>query len=207
VSIWAVLVAAGAGTRFGGHKQLAVLGDRPMWEWSLAALHDAGIDDVVVVGPVPGGIPGGPRRRDSVAAGLAGVPPEVDHVLVHDAARPLASPDLVQRVVERLLMDDADGVIPVVPITDTLKRIEEHVVVATVDRGRLAAVQTPQGFRARSLRRAHDEVEGDATDDASLVETWGGTVVTVAGEAHNLKVTFPDDLAVAQALQAFDRDE
>lgn len=206
MSIWAVLVAAGSGTRFGGHKQLTMLGDRPLWQWSLAALHDAGLDNVVVVGPVPGGIPGGPRRRDSVAAGLAQVPPTTEHVVVHDAARPLAGPDLVRRVVERLLVDDADGVIPVVPVTDTLKRIEDHTVVATVDRASLAAVQTPQGFRARSLRRAHDEIEGDATDDAALIEAWGGTVVTVAGDAHNLKVTFPDDLAVAQAYLALDRD-
>lgn len=207
MSVWAVLVAAGTGTRFGGHKQLATLGDRPMWEWALAALHDAGIGDVVLVGPVPGGIPGGPRRRDSVAAGLDRVPTEVDYVLVHDAARPLAGPALVRRVADRLLMGDADGVIPVVAVTDTLKRIEEHMVVATIDRSGLAAVQTPQGFRAGTLRRAHDEIEGDATDDASLVEAWGGTVVTVAGDAHNLKVTFPDDLAVARALLEFDRGD
>jgi 2-C-methyl-D-erythritol 4-phosphate cytidylyltransferase len=206
VSVWAVLVAAGAGTRFGGHKQLTLLGDRPLWQWSLAALHDAGLDDVVVVGPVPGGIPGGPRRRDSVAVGLAQIPPSAEHVVVHDAARPLAGPELVRRVVERLLLDDADGVIPVMPVTDTLKRVEDHTVVATVDRERLMAVQTPQGFRARSLRQAHDEIEGDATDDAALIEAWGGTVVTVAGDAHNLKVTFSDDLAVAQAYQALDRD-
>jgi 2-C-methyl-D-erythritol 4-phosphate cytidylyltransferase len=206
VSVWAVLVAAGAGTRFGGHKQLTLLGDRPLWQWSLAALHDAGLDDVVVVGPVPGGIPGGPRRRDSVAVGLAQIPPSAEHVVVHDAARPLAGPELVRRVVERLLLDDADGVIPVMPVTDTLKRVEDHTVVATVDREHLMAVQTPQGFRARSLRQAHDEIEGDATDDAALIEAWGGTVVTVAGDAHNLKVTFSDDLAVAQAYQALDRD-
>lgn len=201
-----MLVAAGAGTRFGGHKQLTLLGDRPLWQWSLAALHDAGLDDVVVVGPVPGGIPGGPRRRDSVAVGLAQIPPSAEHVVVHDAARPLAGPELVRRVVERLLLDDADGVIPVMPVTDTLKRVEDHTVVATVDREHLMAVQTPQGFRARSLRQAHDEIEGDATDDAALIEAWGGTVVTVAGDAHNLKVTFSDDLAVAQAYQALDRD-
>lgn len=167
---------------------------------------ETGVDDVVVVGPVAGGIPGGARRRDSVAEGLKHVPEDATYVLVHDAARPLASVELTRRVIDRLVMGDADGVIPVVEMRDTLKQVEEHMVTATVDRSRLATAQTPQGFLAGSLRSAHDEIGGDVTDDASLVEEWGGTVVTVAGDPHNLKITYPDDLAVARALLEIDRD-
>jgi 2-C-methyl-D-erythritol 4-phosphate cytidylyltransferase len=206
VSVWAIVVAAGSGSRYGDYKQLADLAGRPLWQWGRDTLLEAGADDVVVVGPVPDGIPGGPRRRDSVAEGLKRVPEDATYVLVHDAARPLASVELTRRVIDRLVMGDADGAIPVVEVRDTLKQVEEHTVTATVDRSRLAAAQTPQGFRAESLRSAHDEIGGDVTDDASLVEQWGGTVVTVAGDPHNLKITYPDDLAVARALLEIDRD-
>lgn len=200
MNVSGVVVAAGAGNRFGGAKHSTTLTDRPLWEWARDAMLDAGVDEVVVVGPVPGGVEGGDRRRDSVANGLDAISAGARYVLVHDAARPLASPALARSVIARLLVGDCDGVIPVLAMRDTLKRIEADMVVETVEREGLVAVQTPQGFVAETLRKAHATVSGDATDDASLVEAAGGAIATVAGEPHNLKVTFPQDLAVAAAL-------
>ncbi|HEY5578993.1 MAG TPA: 2-C-methyl-D-erythritol 4-phosphate cytidylyltransferase, partial [Acidimicrobiia bacterium] len=159
-----------------------------------------GCDRVVVVGPVPGGLPGGPRRRDSVAAGLAALGSQVEWVLVHDAARPLASSELVSRVLARLVRGDCDGVVPVVPVRDTIKEVEAGMVVRTVDRQRLVVVQTPQGFPLGMLRKAHAATDDDVSDDAVLVERAGGSVVVVEGEALNLKVTHPEDLALAEGL-------
>ncbi|MDX1689606.1 MAG: IspD/TarI family cytidylyltransferase [Acidimicrobiia bacterium] len=195
-----IVVAAGAGTRFGGTKHTALLGGVPLWRRAARALEDAGIDDVLVVGDVPGGIPGGARRRDSVRAGLAEVPVFVEFVLVHDAARPLATAALVRRIVDRLALGDVEGVVPAVPIRDTVKTVADGRVAATVDRSGLVAVQTPQGFRRDALLAAHDASDEDASDDALLVERAGGSVAVVEGDPSNLKVTFPDDLAVAEAL-------
>lgn len=200
MSFWGVVVAAGAGRRFGRAKHDAELGGRPLWRWAEDALTAAGAAGVVVVGDVPGGIPGGARRRDSVAAGLAQVPGDTQFVLVHDAARPLATPALARRVAARLAAGDADAVVPVVAVRDTIKQIEGGWVAATLERSELRAVQTPQGFVADVLRRAHAASDADATDDAALVERWGGTVATVPGEPGNLKVTFPEDLVVLSAL-------
>lgn len=200
MTIWGIVVAAGSGSRFGGPKHDVLLAGRPLWAWAQDALVAGGIDDVVLVGDVPGGVPGGERRRDSVAAGLAQIPDDVDYTLVQDAARPLASPDLVRRIVGRLRGGDVDAVVPAVPVRDTIKQVSEGRVVATVDRSVLAAVQTPQGFRTEVLRSAHQASDGDVTDDAALVEAVGGTVVTVAGDPRNLKVTYPEDLMLAEAL-------
>jgi 2-C-methyl-D-erythritol 4-phosphate cytidylyltransferase len=117
---------------------------------------------------------------------------------VHDAARPLASNELFKRVIDAIATG-ADGAVPAVPVVDTLKRVEDERVVATVDRDDLVAVQTPQAFRAALLRSAH-ESNSDATDDAALVELAGGTVVIVPGERTNLKLTVPDDLDLVRAL-------
>lgn len=202
MSFWGIVVAAGRGDRFGGVKALVDLDGRPLWEWARTALEDGGAAGMVVVGPVPGGVAGGATRRDSVAAGLELVPPHVEHVLVHDAARPLASPDLVQRVWRRLEKGDAVAVVPVVPVTDTVKRVaDDGIVEDTPPRRGLYAVQTPQGFLAAALRRAHATVADDVTDDAALVEALGLEVATVPGERSNLKITFPDDLKIAQALR------
>jgi len=135
-----------------------------------------------------------------VRAGLAAVPGEPDAILVHDAVRPLATPELAARVLAAVA-GGADGAVPSVPVVDTLKRVDGSRVTATVDRSELVAVQTPQAFRTEVLRRAH-AAGGDATDDAGLVEAAGGTVVVVEGERDNLKVTWPEDLAVAEALLA-----
>ncbi len=192
-SVWGIVVAAGEGTRFGGPKHSEPIEGRAMWEHARDTLREGGCDQVVVVGPVPGGVVGGASRRDSVAAGLAQLPPPVSHVLVHDAARPAATTVLVQRVIGRLLEGDADAVIPALPITDTIKEVEAGVVMGTIDRERLVAVQTPQGFVRESLASAHQR-GGSVTDDAQLIELAGGRVVVVEGEPGNLKVTYPGDL-------------
>lgn len=194
-----VLLAAGRGERFGAPKHDVLLKGKPLWRWSLDVFRDAGAADVVVVGPVPGGIPGGERRRDSVAAGLTRVAANRRHVLVHDAARPLITVELVHRVVARLERGDVDGVVPAVPLRDTIKRVDGEDVVETVRRDDLVAVQTPQGFVVSKLREAHS-VGGDAPDDAWLVEQIGGRIVYVAGSPGNLKVTYPDDLRLVEAL-------
>lgn len=200
--LWAILVAAGQGDRFGGSKHEADLDGAPLWSHAERALRSGGADEVVVVGDVPGGIAGGRRRRDSVARGLEHVPAEVRFVLVHDAARPLASPALVERVIERLRAGDAAGVVPAVPVRDTLKDTDGDVVVGTVDRSRLVAVQTPQGFLAEALRRAHAAGDDDASDDARLLEAIGERVVTVPGDPENLKVTYPEDLVLIRLLRS-----
>jgi len=176
------------------------LAGRELWRWAVDDLTAAGVAEVVVVGDVPGGVAGGARRRDSVAAGLATLPPETEFVLVHDAARPLAGAELVRRVVARLRRGDVDGVVPAVAVRDTVKVVDGDRVLRTVDRSRLVVAQTPQGFRLDVLVAAHRRAEEDATDDASLVEAVGGTVVTVAGDPRNLKITYPGDLAIAAAL-------
>lgn len=200
--VWAILVAAGSGARFGGAKHTAELDGVALWEHAELALRSGGAGEVIVVGDQPGWIPGGDRRRDSVANGLALVPDDAPYVLVHDAARPLASPALVQRVIERLGAGDAAGVVPAVPVRDTLKQTSDDAVVVTVDRSALVAVQTPQGFRTEVLRRAHAAGDDDATDDAMLLEAIGEVVVTVPGEPDNLKITFPGDLELAAFVRA-----
>ena len=139
---------------------------------------------------------GGERRSDSVRCGLDAVPDDCDIVVVHDGARPLASAELFESVIEAVLAG-ADAAIPGVPVTDTIKQIDdEGCVIGTLDRDDLVAVQTPQAFRAAVLRRAH-EGGPDATDDAALVEAVGGIVVVVPGEPANLKITTRHDLGVA----------
>ncbi|MGH9126092.1 MAG: 2-C-methyl-D-erythritol 4-phosphate cytidylyltransferase [Acidimicrobiales bacterium] len=196
--VWGIVVAAGSGRRFGGPKQFQLLHGRRIVDWSVATAS-AACDRVVVVLPrdrlEPGTVAGGATRSDSVRAGLAAVPDDADIVVVHDAARPLASADLFARVIEAV-RSGADAAIPGVPVTDTIKAVAGSVVVSTVERSTLVAVQTPQAFRAASLRRAHASAP-EASDDAALIEADGGVVVVVAGEARNLKITSPDDLAVA----------
>lgn len=199
MTVYGILVAAGRGERFGGPKHAALLRGRPLWSWAEAALHRGGVEEIILVGDLPGGVPGGPRRRDSVRAGLDALPATAAHVLVHDAARPLATPELVRRVIDRLLTGGVDAVVPVVPVRDTLKRVGDGWVVETVERRDLAGAQTPQGFKVPVLRAAHQAGDEDAGDDALLVERIGGSVATVEGEAANLKVTFPGDLALAEA--------
>jgi 2-C-methyl-D-erythritol 4-phosphate cytidylyltransferase len=147
--------------------------------------------DVVVVG--------GPERSDSVRAGLAAVPDAAEIIVVHDAARPLATFALFGEVV-MTVREGADGAVPGIRPVDTIKQVDESgVVAATLDRGELRAVQTPQAFRADILRRAHQSGER-ATDDAALVEALGGKVVVILGDLQNIKITHEADLAYAAQL-------
>jgi 2-C-methyl-D-erythritol 4-phosphate cytidylyltransferase len=150
-------------------------------------------------------VAGGATRSGSVRAGLTVVPPSADVIVVHDAARPLASAELWAAVLAAVAAG-ADAAIPAIPVTDTIKRVAGGQVVETLDRTQLVAVQTPQAFRACALRAAHDGGR-DATDDAALVEASGGQVTIVPGDPHNLKITEPVDLDVAALFLARRRGE
>jgi 2-C-methyl-D-erythritol 4-phosphate cytidylyltransferase len=210
-AVWAIVVAAGSGSRFGDGvpKQFLELGGRRLMDWALASAG-AACDGVVVVLPaaqldatVPRGIvavAGGVTRSASVRAGLAAVPDDATVIVVHDAARPLAEVALFGRVVAAVRAG-ADGAVPGISVADTIKRVDPSggEVLETLDRPALRAIQTPQAFAAAVLRQAHAGGD-DATDDAALVEAFGGRVVVVDGDAANLKVTGPDDLRRAEAL-------
>jgi len=206
----ALVVAAGRGERLGKPvpKAFANLAGRPMVEWSVATLQRvAAVTEIVVALPpgvaAPGGtigVPGGSERSHSVRAALAAASDD-DVVVVHDAARPLVTPELVRACLDAL--GDADAAIAAAPVTDTIKECADGRVVRTLDRSRLWAVQTPQVFRRAALQRALDQDHkalGAATDDASLVEAMGGTVHVVAAPRENLKVTTELDLRVAEML-------
>ncbi len=205
LSAWAIVVAAGDGARLGADrpKAFVALGDRVLLAHSVELLEEhPAIDGVVLVvpegweepaslladdlaaGKVTAAVAGGATRAHSVAAGLAEVPDDTDLILVHDAARPFASAELVSAVLAAL--GDADGAVPGVPVTDTIKRV---------------AVQTPQAFTAATLRQAYaqpPEVIAAATDCASLVEASGGSVAVVSGEPDNIKITTAADLERAR---------
>jgi len=197
------VVAAGSGTRFGHPKQYQPLGDRRVLDWSLQAARSVSDGIVLVVQhdyvdlPEPAAdqvVSGATTRSGSVRAGLAAVPDEAEVVLVHDGARPLASSDLFTTVLAGLA-PGVDAVVPAIPVVDTVRSRTNGVV----DRSDLVVVQTPQAFLAAALRSAH-EAGDEGTDDASLVEARGGTVVLVPGTPTNLKVTYPTDLLLAEAL-------
>lgn len=201
MSVWAVVVAAGAGSRFGGAKQFEPLGGRRVVDWAVAA--SAAVADGVVVVVPPGRtgehhvgadavVAGGSTRSASVRAGLAAVPAEADIVVVHDAARPHATAALFEAVVAAVRAG-ADAAVPALAVSDTVKRVSDGMVVDTIDRTGLVAVQTPQAFAAAALRRAHAG-SAEATDDAALVEAAGGRVAVVPGEAGNVKITLRGDL-------------
>ena len=204
--VWSIVVGAGSGARFGGMKQYETLGDTRVIDRSVSAAR-AVSDGVVVVVPAgdverEGGIAGGASRSESVRNGLAQVPADADIVCVHDAARPFASTDLFEQVIAAI-RNGADGAIPAIPVTDTIKIVASDgsgTVESTPDRSTLVAVQTPQAFAAVALRRAHELDDGTstATDDAMLVERAGGVVVVVDGESSNRKITTQDDLEWAR---------
>jgi 2-C-methyl-D-erythritol 4-phosphate cytidylyltransferase len=142
---------------------------------------------------------GGADRRESVARALAELPPEIDTVLVHDAARCL-TPPAVFAAVAAALAGGAAAVVPVVPVADTVKRVADGVVEGTPDRDTLRAVQTPQGFRRDVLEQAHATEPGAATDDAGLVERLGYQVSVVGGHEEAFKITRSLDLVLAEAI-------
>lgn len=213
----AIIVAAGAGTRFGALKQFAYLRAKPVLEWTLERFEaHAEVDTVVLVLPdeqdlkhyrmrypkIVDIVRGGERRQDSVWQGfrlLIAAAPEV--VLVHDGARPLAGADLISRVIAAARADGA--AVPVLPIEDTIKEVRDGRVAGTVDRTHLVRTQTPQGFRYDVLKKALDEARRDrfyGTDEAALVERIGLPVTAVAGDPRNIKITTPVDIPVAEAL-------
>jgi 2-C-methyl-D-erythritol 4-phosphate cytidylyltransferase len=206
VPAWGIVVAAGSGARFGSAKQFATVRGERLVDRAVVATGSV-CDHVVVVlppgaewsgPPVTTAVPGGATRSDSVRAGLAAVAEDADVIVVHDAARPLAPAALFEAVVAAVRAG-ADAAVPAIAVADTMKRVEGARVVETVPREQLVAVQTPQAFRAATLRAAH-AAGGDATDDAALVEAAGGVVVVVPGDRRNLKVTDADDLRIADAL-------
>jgi len=218
VTVGVLVPAAGAGLRLGpgAPKALRVLAGEPLLVHAVRGLRASpSVGPVVVAAPPPDVddvrallapydvtvVAGGAQRQDSVRAALAALPAAVDLVLVHDAARCLTPVAVVEAVVAALRAG-ADAVVPVVPVADTVKRVEQDRVVATVDRAALRAVQTPQGFRRTVLEQAHEAAGRVLTDDAGLVEALGGTVVTVPGADEALKITRPVDLLLAEALLA-----
>ncbi|MFE0360594.1 2-C-methyl-D-erythritol 4-phosphate cytidylyltransferase [Streptomyces griseoaurantiacus] len=226
----AVIPAAGRGVRLGpgAPKALRALSGTPMLIHAVRAMAASrAVQLVVVVAPPDGAaevkalldahalpertdflvVPGGESRQESVRRGLDALPPGHDIVLVHDAARPLVPVDTVDAVIEAV-RDGAPAVVPALPLADTVKEVapagpgEPEPVVATPERSRLRAVQTPQGFDRATLVRAHETVTGEVTDDASMVERLGLTVVTVPGHEEAFKVTRPLDLVLAEAVLA-----
>ncbi|HEY8455079.1 MAG TPA: 2-C-methyl-D-erythritol 4-phosphate cytidylyltransferase [Actinopolymorphaceae bacterium] len=226
----AIVPAAGRGERLGPGvpKALRLLGGSPLFVHAVRALARArGVDVVVIAAPaadVPeverllaavewradiDVVPGGERRHDSVRQALAVLPDDVDVVLVHDAARPLAPPELAESVTAAVRDTGADACVPVVPLVDTVKEVDDATVVRTLDRRQLRAVQTPQAFRRSVLVKAHawaananaDELE-TITDDAGMVERLGFRVHTVPGVEEAFKVTRPLDLVMAEAVLA-----
>ncbi|HEY5336369.1 MAG TPA: 2-C-methyl-D-erythritol 4-phosphate cytidylyltransferase [Mycobacteriales bacterium] len=201
-----IVPAAGAGVRLGGGvpKAWRLLGGRPMVSYAVDLLSAA--CDLVVVAAPPGFdapdvgatvVPGGATRSASVRLALALLDDDVEYVLVHDAARPFAPPSVVARVLDALRAGE-QAVIPVLPVTDTVKTVDvDGFVVQTHDRASLRAVQTPQGFTRSLLVRAHATGD-DATDDARLVEALGVRVRTVDGDPAGAKITTADDLVAAE---------
>jgi len=219
--VGAVIVAAGAGRRFGEgggvRKQYRLLRGSPVLAWSIAPfLNNPRIGPVVVVLPSEDAssppdwlrharvhcVAGGAERGDSVRNGLAALPPRVRAVLIHDGARPLTAPVLIDSILDALAAGVA--VIPGIPIDETLKEVApDGTVLATVDRGRYWRVQTPQAFPRDALEAVHERARGEgfqATDDAALFERYGIPVRIVRGDPQNLKVTTPHDLEVAGFL-------
>lgn len=213
-----VVVAAGSGSRAGGAKQWRLLGGKPVVRWSVEALLDAGAAEVVVV--IPDGAAaeaaealsgltgwraetGGATRTASVRAGLRRLSLEDQAaVLIHDAARPLLSADVIRRLLTAL--ETGDAALPVLPVADSLKRDDKGLSGGAVDREGLVRAQTPQAFRLGPLRAAYAVWPDDAaaTDDASVFEAAGGAVALVPGDAALMKLTYPEDFAMAEAVIA-----
>ncbi|MCT2339653.1 2-C-methyl-D-erythritol 4-phosphate cytidylyltransferase [Corynebacterium sp. p3-SID1056] len=218
----AVVAAAGQGTRLGADvpKAYVPLRGRSLLERSVTAMETAEIVDAIYVVVSPAMEPvarralqghevafvhGGAERADSIFAALKAIPLADACVLVHDAARALTPPGMIARVA-RAVLDGAPAVVPVLPVADTVKEVSaDGAVVATPDRSRLRAVQTPQGFDLRELRSANEayfagEQDFVATDDASLMEWYGAKVATVQGDPMAFKITTPIDLRLATSI-------
>jgi 2-C-methyl-D-erythritol 4-phosphate cytidylyltransferase len=214
LSVWALLVAAGTGERLGGERPKAFvgLGELPLLAEPLRRLDDSGWIDAIVVAAPPGweepaillaeelsatkvvaAVAGGATRAESVRAALAEVPEDVLVTLVHDAARPLLTDAVLERVLAPL-SDGWEGVVPGLPVADTVKTVEADRVIGTLSRDGLVAVQTPQAFLTPTLRAAYAGDLAGATDCSALVEARGGRVRWVEGDPRLLKVTTQADL-------------
>jgi 2-C-methyl-D-erythritol 4-phosphate cytidylyltransferase len=195
-------------------KAFVTVGGRTLLEHAAGtfAAHPR-VRDVIVVAPsglvdrarevVPGAcvVAGGASRQESVGHGLRVLAADVDAVLVHDVARALVPSELISRVLDGLRLAGADAAVPFLPISDTIRRVDESGWLGdVVDRATLQAMQTPQGFARAVLERAHAEARGDATDDAALVQAIGGRVAGVRGDARAFKITVPLDLVLAEAM-------
>jgi len=214
----AVIVAAGSGSRAGGDKQWRPLAGRPVVRWSVEALAAAGADEVIMV-IAPGAraaldaaldglgswraVTGGATRAASVRAGLAALACGPDQpVLIHDAARPLLSGEVIARLLAAL--ETADGALPGLAVADSLRKVDDGVVGDSVARDSLVRAQTPQAFRRTTVEAAHAAWTGaePPTDEAEAVRANGGRVVAVAGDPRLMKLTYPEDFAMAEALIA-----
>lgn len=217
--VFAVIAAAGEGKRFGGEKQFVEIKGRKILEYCLTAFQEnRDVDALVLVLKETAGADfyqsrfpkiravteGGEKRQDSVFSGLKCIPSEKDGiVLVHDGVRPLVSDDLISRVVDAARTYGA--AVPVVPLVETVKRVQKGFAVETLDRNTLRGVQTPQGFRLGILKEAFEKARRDSffgTDEASLVERLGFRVAAVPGEARNIKITTPLDKKIAEVFFA-----
>jgi 2-C-methyl-D-erythritol 4-phosphate cytidylyltransferase len=227
--IIAIVPAAGLGRRFGSgtNKPFQTLGGKPLIVWSLKALE--AVEEICEIIPVLKSedmefvqrlleeegfskikriAAGGKERQDSVYNGLKQVEDKNSIVLIHDGVRPLISTHLVEELIKQ--MSDAirnkekcDGIIPGVPVKDTIKETEDGFVRKTLKRGSLWAVQTPQAFPCKKILKAYEEAAKEgyyATDDAALIERYGGTVKVIMGSYANIKITTPEDLYIAEAL-------
>ena len=214
---YVIVAAAGRSLRFGADKQSAFIKGKTVLDRVLESLQQhREVDEIILVlnkqrsghgqysryPKVKKIVQGGMRRQDSVTAGFkeVGTDPE-NVVLIHDGARPLVKEDLVSRVIKAAR--DTGAVVPVLPMQDTVKTVKENAVEKTLERSRLYRCQTPQGFRYSVLRPALEKAVKDGyygTDEASLVERTGGRVTVVPGDHTNIKITFPEDIYIAEVF-------
>ena len=222
----AIILAGGAGERFGNPngKQLVKIEGKPILTWSAEAFDavaDIGLIVVVcpeermdeylreAIDPFPFVTPivlapSGPSRQESAFSGLEYVPEEYEYVVMHDGARPLVSPEFIEHTINMIKGNvDCDGVVVAHPAVDTLKIVENGIIVGTPDRRVFWNAQTPQVFRAGIYRRAHAAALSDGfvgTDDSSLIERLGGNVIVVEGKRDNIKLTVPEDYPMLASL-------
>lgn len=217
-SVGAVIVAAGSGTRMAGTDKLFTdVSGRSLLAHAIAPFQECTAIDRIVLALAPLNLErgremveqhgftkvtaltkGGERRQDSVRLGVEALG-ECDYVVVHDGARPLVTPELIERGLEAARATGA--AVPAVPLADTVKEVDtDGIVLRTLERSRLWAVQTPQVFAYDLLVRAHSKVRADVTDDAAMVEALGERVRLFEGDRRNLKVTTAEDLRLVESL-------
>lgn len=221
--ITAIIVAAGKGERMKNkiNKPFLHLAGKPMLSWTLKSFVDSSVDNILIVAnpaeiedlsaliaehaieKVLGILPGGAKRQDSVSNGLDFLPDQTEIVAVHDGARPLVTPEQINRLIADL--KDFDGVVPAIRPIDTIKVARETTVDETLDRQNLRAIQTPQIFKRKPLVESYAKAKGDGfygTDDASLLERYGYSVKISEGSYDNIKITNPVDLELAEVIFA-----